>query len=393
MKVLYIHNDYGRPSGEEQASNEIVQLLREHGHEVRWFKRTSEGFRDSLTGNIKAFFTGIYNPFTAKSLAKILDEYRPDIVQVQNLYPFISSSIFKPLRDRNVPVVMRCPNYRLFCPQGLCLDSKGLICERCWTGMRELNCVRWNCLNSAFKSVAYAIRNWYGRVSGNIQNGVNVFITQSEFQKQKFISMGIDANRIGIVPGIPPLVDDVVQRELGDWVTFVGRVSPEKGIYEFIDAARMNPTIPFKVAGNLDEQFHIPEDCPKNVEFVGFKKGAELNQLYVDSRIIVIPSKWYEGFPNVILRGMLLKRPVITTNIGAMQSIIETGVSGILVNPGNAQDLSEAIKGLYPDVEKCIEYGKNGYRKATTIYSKENIYQTLMEIYERARKQTAERNK
>ena len=386
MKVLYIHNDYGRPSGEEQASEEIVQLLREHGHEVQWFKRTSEGFRDSLFGNIIAFFTGIYNPFSAKKLAKLLDDYQPDIVQVQNLYPFISSSIFKPLRKRNIPVVMRCPNYRLFCPQGLCLDKKGLICERCWTGLRELNCVRYNCLNSIFKSIAYTIRNWYGRVSGDILNGVDVFITQSDFQKQKFIDMGIDANRIGILPGIPPLIGDVEQEKIGNWVTFVGRVSPEKGIYEFIEAAKMNPLIPFKVAGNLDEQFHVPKDCPANVEFVGFKKGADLIRLYMESRIIVIPSKWYEGFPNVILRGMLLKRPVITTNIGAMCSIIETGVSGILVNPGNALDLGKAINTLYPDLERCIAYGENGYQKAITVYSKENIYHALMEIYERAQK-------
>lgn len=384
MRVLYIHNDYGRPSGEEQAANEIVEILRSHGHEVRWFKRTSEGYRESLTGNIKAFFTGIYNPCTANALAKVLDEYRPDIVQVQNLYPFISTSIFRPLRERNIPVVMRCPNYRLFCPQGLCLDNHGIVCERCWRGTHELNCITHNCLNSFFKSTAYAIRNWYGRVSKNIINGVDVFITQSEFQKQKFVSMGIDDDRIGILPGIPPTIGNIAERELGDGVTFVGRVSPEKGIYEFIEAAKMNQDIPFKVAGNLDEQFKIPADCPKNVDFVGFKKGNELNQLYVDSRIIVIPSKWYEGFPNVILRGMLLKRPVITTSIGAMQSIIGQNVNGLLVRPGDSQQLGEAIKRLYPNKDKCIEMGINGYKKATSVYSKETIYQILMDIYQRA---------
>lgn len=99
MKILYIHNDYGRPSGEEQAAGEIVQLLRDHGHEVKWFRRTSEGYRDSLWGNIIAFFTGIYNPKTSWELARVLDEYKPDVVQVQNLYPFISTSVFRPLKN------------------------------------------------------------------------------------------------------------------------------------------------------------------------------------------------------------------------------------------------------------------------------------------------------
>ena len=64
MKVLYIHNDYARPSGEEHASGEIVELLREHGHEVRWFKRSSAEIANSKLGQIKSFFTGIYNPST-----------------------------------------------------------------------------------------------------------------------------------------------------------------------------------------------------------------------------------------------------------------------------------------------------------------------------------------
>ena len=41
MKILYIHNDYIKPSGEVHASGELVTLLQEHGHEVRWFKRSS----------------------------------------------------------------------------------------------------------------------------------------------------------------------------------------------------------------------------------------------------------------------------------------------------------------------------------------------------------------
>lgn len=388
MKILYIHNDYARPSGEEQAANEIVQLLRDNGHEVRWFKRTSEGHRERLLSNVVAFFTGIYNPLTAKELKRVLDDYQPDVVQIQNLYPFISTSIFRPLRKRKLPVVMRCPNYRLFCPQGLCLDNNGRVCERCWSGKYEWNCVVHNCLNSRPKSLAYAIRNFYARISRSIINGVDVFITQSEFQKQKFVSMGIETERVAILPGIPPTVACVSQKETGDWVTFVGRVSPEKGIYEFINAARMNPDIPFKVAGNLDEQFQIPSDCPENVEFIGFLKGDSLNRLYVDSRIVVVPSKWYEGFPNVILRGMLLKRPVISTSIGAMQSIVDDKVNGLLVPPGDSVELGKAIKVLYHDKKRCVEYGLNGFKKASTVYSKEVIYDDLMDIYDNAIKRT-----
>lgn len=52
----------------------------------------------------------------------------------------------------------------------------------------------------------------------------------------------------------------------------------------------MNPEIPFKVAGNLDSNFNLPDDIPANVEFVGFKKGKELDILYINSRLVVVPS-------------------------------------------------------------------------------------------------------
>lgn len=383
MKILYVHNEYAKPSGEEHAAGELVSLLREHGHEVRWFTRSSAEISGSSFGKMKALIAGIYNPFVAKQLAAVLDEYKPDLVQVQNLYPLLSSSIFRPIKKRGIPVVMRCPNYRLFCPQGLSLDPDGHICERCWGG-HEVNCIRLNCMGDRFKSFGYAARNMFSRISENILRNVDVFIVQSDFQKQKFISQGIPEEKIGILAGISPAIAAAPQRLLGDWVSFVGRVSAEKGIYEFIDAARKNPGIPFKVAGNLDSNFRMPENMPANIEFVGFKKGVELDEFYQSSRIIVVPSKWYEGFPNVIVRGMLHRKPVITTNIGAMQSIIDHKVNGLLVPPGSSAELAEAIKTLYNDVESCVKYGENGFEKAASDYSRETIYENLTGIYNRA---------
>ena len=162
MKILFVHNDYIKPSGEEAASGELARLMEEHGHEVRWFRKTSSSIH-GIVDKFKAFFLGVYNPQSARELAGILEEFEPDVVQVQNLYPFISTSIFKPLRLRNIPVVMRCPNYRLFCPNGLCLDSEGNVCEKCFGKGREFWCAFKNCERSRLKSIGYALRNFYAR--------------------------------------------------------------------------------------------------------------------------------------------------------------------------------------------------------------------------------------
>lgn len=384
MKILYIHNDYHQWSGEENASKEISDLLQEYGHEVLWLKRTSKGVESDKLKRISAFFSGIYNISIRNRLDEVLRVYNPDIAIVQNIYPFISSSIFSILQKNSIPVVMRCPNYRLFCPDGLCLTPKGDVCEKCMGKWHELNCIWNNCESNILKSTGYAVRNAFNRISGKILKGVDCFVVQSEFQKKIFMNQGIPERQIRILAGILPHIEPMTDAPLGDWVSFVGRVSEEKGIGEFIETARMLPDVPFKVVGRIDENYHMPTKMPSNLELLGFKKGCELNEVYQKSRIIVVPSKWYEGFPNVILQAMLIKRPVITTNIGAMISIIENNVNGILVEPGNIMELRNAIALLYSDRELCIRLGLEGYEKATKEYSRENIYQALMDIIQRA---------
>lgn len=384
MKVLYIHNKYGKPSGEEHASGELASLLEDHGHEVRWFTRSSEEIVDNRWNLFKSFFTGVYNPYEAKRLAKVLDEFQPDVVQVQNLYPFISPSIFKEMKRRKIPTVMRCPNYRLFCPYGLALTPKGELCEKCFN-CSSFNCVVKNCAMGLFKSLGYSLRNGIARHFRWILDGVDVFIVQSEFQKNKFIENGIPAEKLAIVPGICPEVPYYEESEnIGDWVGFVGRFSAEKGADEFIEAARLLPDIPFKVAGSINEKYIMPNNLPPNLEFVGFLKGEDFDRFYLKCRMAVVPSKWYEGFPNVILRAFLLNRPVVTTSIGAMDSIVDNKQDGVKVPPANGQALAFAIQNLYENPDKCLIMGKAGRDKALSCYSRIKIYEDLFNAYMKA---------
>jgi glycosyltransferase involved in cell wall biosynthesis len=380
LRILFVHNEYARPSGEEHASQAIADLMASHGHQVSWYRRSSAEIADSAMGKLRAFFAGVHNPWTAKEMARRLDELQPDLVQVQNLYPLLSPSIFRPCRERGVPVVMRCPNYRLFCPNGLHL-CRGEVCERCLGSGRELWCVFRNCEGSLPKSVGYALRNWAARVTRRILNGVDMFIVQSEFQKSKFIANGIPTEKIGIVPGITPDVEFQANDDPGELVSFVGRVSPEKGIEEFLQAARAMPDTPFAVAGSYEGMPGIRDHSPENVRWMGFLTGEDLNDLYRRSRILVFPSRWYEGFPNVATRAMILGKPVVAAKIGALAEIVDDGDTGALFAVGDGGSLAEAVQGLYSDPALCRQYGEAGRRKALANYTQESIYERLMAAY------------
>ena len=383
MKFLFVHNDYGRFSGEEHAVQKMADVLASGGHHVSWLRVSSSIIGESLSLKAKAFFSGIYSVRSRRRMEKLLDEKRYDLVQVQNLYPFLSPSVLGPCRSEGLPVVMRCPNYRLFCPNGLHL-SHGQVCERCLGG-KEWHCVLQNCIDSRFKSAGYALRNAFARITGMILDNVTIFVVLSEFQKQRFVDAGIPSERIEVLPNIAPKPDQIkAGSHDGDAISFVGRVSPEKGIWEFLDAARKLPKNRFVVAGSMEAMPEVTKLAPENVEFRGFLRGKELDEIFYQSRLLVSPSLCFEGFPNVVAQAMACGKPVVATRIGALPEIVDDGKTGLLFDPANKQELVQKIDFLWSRPDLCREMGKAGQEKARTEYSEEKFYSRLMMIYEKA---------
>ncbi|MCB2208725.1 MAG: glycosyltransferase family 4 protein [Bacteroidetes bacterium] len=382
MKILFIHNDYAKPSGEEHAAEGLANILTNKGHTINWYRRSSAEIGKAGINKFQAFFSGFYNRKSIRHIVQKINQFNPDIIQVQNLYPLISPAVLSEISKTGVPIVMRCPNYRIFCPNGLFLDTKGQVCEKCTGPLKETWCILKNCEWHLPKSIGYGLRNMYARLSSAFTGHVNAFIVQSEFQRDKFIQLGIAENRLHIIPGITPPLLASSEETLGEKVTFVGRASPEKGIYEFVEAAKHLPGIPFAVAGRIDEKCAgIINNSPSNIEWTGFISDEKLDELYINSRVIVIPSKWYEGFPNVITRAMIHGKPVITSNLGVMASIIDHQKNGLLTEPGNTEQLIAAIDELYKDKDRCKEMGQQGKKKAEGAYSDNIIYTRLMETY------------
>jgi len=382
MHILIAHNEHGAPSGEERALDWIGKTLVANHHQVEWFLRSSAEIQTSA-GKVGALFSGIYSFKSKKAMEAVLSARRPDIVHVQNLYPFLSPSILAACRERGVPTVMRCPNYRLFCPSGLHL-SHGEICERCLGG-KEYWCVLRNCERDFFKSLGYALRNYTARVSGNIVDNVSVFIVLSEFQRQRFIQGGIKPDRIEVLPLITaPPANAASSENLGDLITYVGRASPEKGIEDFVAAAGTLPDLSFAVAGALERMPQLVHTSPKNIKWLGFLNEKDLTDVYRRSRIIVMPSRCYESFSNAVADAMIMGIPVIASRRGGLPEVVDDGSTGLLFEGGNVEELVSKIKSLYSNANLCSEMGRAGKIKAQIQYSPEAVYARLMEIYQKA---------
>jgi glycosyltransferase involved in cell wall biosynthesis len=124
----------------------------------------------------------------------------------------------------------------------------------------------------------------------------------------------------------------------GDYLLFLGRMSPDKGAHRAI-AVAMELGIPLKIAGKrreLKERQYFAElvepHIGHGVEYLGEVTHGEKVELLQDARATLFPIEWEEPFGLVMIESMACGTPVIATRHGAVPEVIEDGVSGVIVN-------------------------------------------------------------
>lgn len=375
MKILLAHNNYGKYSGEEAVVDKMDALFRSLGHEVAQLRMTTEGLRETAAGKVKGFLAGVYSPRGVRAMREALRREKPDVVNVHNLYPFISPAALFECRKARVPVVMTIHNFRLICPTGLFMRN-GAPCEECLERRNEWGCVAHNCEQSVLKSAGYALRSFVARKTGAYAGCVSVFACITDFQRRKLVSYGIPAERIVVIPNsleVPRTDTEPVQ---GDYVGFCGRLSAEKGVDLIIEAARRHPEIPFRLAGEVRDP-RMVENLPANVELAGYVSGPALEDFYGRSRLMVMASRCYEGFPMSILEAARYRKAAVCPDHGGFTEIIGRGCDaiGALFRPGDANELEHALCGMWDNPGRCRELGERAYGKLLACYSADVVSQ------------------
>lgn len=376
MKILIVHNDYGRYSGEEAMVDRMIADFGSMGHRVEVLRHTTMYSRDTLPGKIRGFFAGIYSFSGCQMMRKALRTFNPDLVHIHNLYPFISPAVLHICRRKGYPVAMTVHNYRLICPTGLFLRNNR-PCEDCFSKGKELNCIFHNCEENIFRSLGYALRNIVARLTRAYIDGVNFFCCLTEFQKKKLIQAGFDSKKIYVFNNYFDYIEPEGEptSEAGSYIGYVGRLSPEKGYDLLLDVAKRHPEIKFHFAGTVRDKKEV--EFPDNVIFCGQLNSRQLARFYADSRFIVIPSRCYEGFTTVMLEASSHKKPCITPKHGAFPELMvdkKTGSKcGLLFNPSDATDLEHNILTLWNDPALCSQLGNAAWQKYQTCYTKQKI--------------------
>ncbi|MFD1615867.1 glycosyltransferase family 4 protein [Gelatiniphilus marinus] len=384
MKILIIHNKYGKHSGEETVVYFQIKLLEEAGHKVVTYFRSSEELETMFLGKLKALIFSIFNPKSFRDLKKIIKAEQPDLIHIHNLYPLISPSVLPYLKTFKLPIIMTVHNYRLLCPNGL-FFTKNKICEKCTGKGKELNAIINNCEKSIFKSFGYAARNFTARLFKFYTKNVDYFLCLTEFQKIKLIKNGFDESKVLVINNVCEQVEVTANTQIGNqYIGYVGRISEEKGISTILSVAKQMPNVNFKLAGSVHPKYKHIKDKYKNVQLLGFLSNDELLSFYKNSKFIIFPSICYETFGLSLVEAMSQKCAIIASDIAGVPEIVEHDKTGLLFKPGNTEDLRKKILYLLEHPQIADKMGKKGYKKLNDKFRSQHYYKNLIEAYNKA---------
>ncbi len=395
MKILLVHNFYGStaPSGENTVFTTEKEMLRGKGHEIIEYTTSSDKIRSiGVAGSIIGAIGVPWNPFHGAKIRKLIRAEQPDVMHVHNTFPILSPAIFYATYGTQVATVLTLHNYRIFCAAGIpmrgnkpctdCLDTKSV-----WSALR-FGCYR----DSRIATFPMAVMIALHHTLGTWQKHVDAFIALTRFQREKMISAGLPADKLYIKPHFysdPPT--PLPWSERSDKIIYIGRLGEEKGVKYLIDA--------WKNWGSGSPELDVVGDGPlkdvlKNmaakgglgskVNFLGQLPFYEVQKRLAESKLLVLPSVCFEGFPMVIREAFSLGVPAAVSNLGSMPCIVNDGHDGVLFNPGDSYDLSAVVQSVWYDQEKLAAMGGKGRIEFEKKYTEAANHETLMKIYHTA---------
>lgn len=166
----------------------------------------------------------------------------------------------------------------------------------------------------------------------------------------------------------------------------IGRDRPHKGIHVLIESMRFLPEalpIHLLLIGNMRSK-HIIKQVQNNpaadrIHLTGYRTDAPALQAACNT--IVMPALKREGLPKVVIEAMAYRVAPIVTDVGGNPELIEHGISGLVVEPGNPGQIAEAIIDLYKNPEKCHMIGQSARTRIQQCFRIEHTIQHTLSMY------------
>jgi len=404
MKILQINKFYhqkGRSGGVGRYLLSLTNLLENKSHTIQVFSMKDE---DTLSSSYSSYFLeeqDLSNPkisfsslkkafkviysFEAKrKIKKLLQEEKPDIVHIHNIYHHITPSILPVIKKMNIPIVQTVHDFHLISPN-YNLFFKDMVHESCshgkyWKALKH-KCIK----NSFFASLVSVLRLYFEKFSRIYIKNIDYFIAPSNFLKEKLIENGFPLQKVVKISPFIEIEDFNPEFIPGKYIVYFGRLHPQKGIMTLIKAISSLEDVNLKIVGDgpqkLELENTLKENNINNIEIVGPKYGEDLKNIIKKSAFVVVPSTSYENAPFSVIESFALGKPVIASNLGGLPEMINDGKNGLLFNSGDIKDLKEKIDSLYHNPCAIRSMGLAARLFVEKNFTPEKHYEELMKIY------------
>lgn len=391
MKILLANKFYYRRGGDCIYMLNLEQLLKAHGHEVAVFamdypENLDTPWKKYFPKNMSKLmaFTRPFGSHEVKStFKKLLDDFKPDVVHLNNVHTQLSPVMAELAHQRGIKVVWTLHDYKLLCPRYDCLKNGNTICETCFNGDKKA-CLDNKCMKGSKLASFIGYKEAVTWNRERLEACTDVFICPSQFMADKMVQGGfskskmrtlcnfIDVEKCKYAPtdGMDN-TDPIVLPKKEDYYCFIGRLSHEKGAKTLIEAANQLPYKLVIIGGGplMDE---LKSVAHTNIEFVGFKQWDDIKQLVGKARFSVIPSEWYENNPLSVIEAQCLGTPVLGANIGGIPELTDYTFSS-----GNIADLKTKIEKMWNSELDYQQIASDAQHR----YDAETYYDKLINIY------------
>ena len=393
FKILIVSKFLYARGGAEVYSINLGEILQKQGHEVRFFSMSYPQnihvnedkyfaeevsfFHSSISGRLKAALR-VFGVGIKKNYKKILDEFQPDIVHLNNIHSYLSPIVAKLSYERGIKVIWTIHDYKLICPTYSCLYKK-LPCEACFSNKANVifrKCMK-NNLSASFLAWGEAVY-WNKK---KLSKWTDTFICPSNFIAQKMKQGGYPAEKLHVICNF-------INDEKAKFITelnpemkeiayaYIGRLSEEKGINEFLKVAAK---LPYKlyIAGNGPLENELKQKYSSDrIWFLGHLSAIEIIKLLKRVQFSVMPSICYENNPLSVIESLCCGTPVCGRRIGGIPELLEGNTDNHLFS--NEAELISSLTEMFEN-SSAIERQKLSSNSCKR-FSAELYYQRWLEV-------------
>lgn len=407
MKIALVNYRYFVSGGPERYYFNIKEILEKQGHEIIPFSvKSSRNFsndyadyfldivddevyfaqaKKSLKVIFKSFTRMFYSLEAKRKFRKLLIDTKPNLVYIMQYHNKISPSIIDVAKSLNVPVIHRISDFQYMCPNALFYNEVKGVCEDCLKGKR-FSCVKYKCvlnstIYSAIKMAAKGLHDMMG-----IHKKINAFVVPSSFTLGKLHEYGIPSEKLNHIPTFFNLKEVNPDVEYKPFVLFVGRIEKQKGLMTLVKAFENTDynlkIIGFSNDGYEDQLKAYLEGKKHQIEFLGKMSFEEIVPYLKSCLCTVVPSEWYDNFPNVILESFAYKKAVIATDFGSLPELVHNHETGLTFKYADIKDFRNQIKYMFEHPDKARTMGEKGYQSVLSHYSPNEHYKQLIRLFE-----------